>query len=65
MDTLFSGCLTIVLCQLALDLGVSGPRIFDLQIGLIAFENGATEIWTHDNKFIRIPGLRLHDPFSK
>jgi len=48
--------------QLAADLGVRGPRIFDLQIALTAFENGASEIWTHDRQFAALPGLRVHDP---
>lgn len=52
------------LLQLAADLAVSGPRIFDLQIGLIAFENGAHEIWTHDRHFHAIPGLRVSHPIS-
>ncbi len=46
----------------AMTLNVVGPRIFDLQIALIALENGATEIWTHDRNFIALPGLRVHDP---
>jgi len=50
------------LMQLAVDLGVVGVRVFDLQIGLMAFDNGAQEIWTHDDRFVRIPGLRVHDP---
>jgi hypothetical protein len=50
------------LLQLATDLGVSGPRIFDLQIGLTAFEHGAAELWTHDRNFVKIPGLRLVHP---
>jgi predicted nucleic acid-binding protein len=50
------------LLQLASDLKVSGPRIFDLQIALTAFDNGATEIWTHDAAFVSFPGLRVHDP---
>lgn len=50
------------LLQLADDLGVRGVRIFDLQIGLTAFENGAHELWTHDRHFVRIPGLRVRDP---
>ena len=37
-------------------------RVFDLQIGLTAFDNGAHEIWTHDGAFVRIPGLRVRDP---
>jgi uncharacterized protein len=45
--------------KLAVDLGVTGHRIFDLQIGLIALEHGAREIWTHDRNFLRLPGLRV------
>ncbi len=52
------------LAQLAEDLSVSGARIFDLQIGLIAFENGATQIWTHDRDFRAPPGLRVVDPLE-
>ena len=52
------------LVQLALDLEIVGVRVFDLQIGLTALENGAQEIWTHDAGFTRIPGIRLHDPLS-
>lgn len=48
--------------RLAEDLGVRGPRIFDLQIALVAFENGAAEIWTHDRGFLAFPGLGLRDP---
>ena len=48
--------------QLAADLGIQGPRVFDLQIALVAFDHGATEIWTHDRNFARFPGLRMHDP---
>ncbi len=50
------------LLQLATDLDVIGARVFDLQIALAAFEGGATELWTHDVRFVKIPGLRLHDP---
>jgi predicted nucleic acid-binding protein len=50
------------LLRQAIDLRVSGVRIFDLQIGLIAFDNGAHTIWTHDRAFIHIPGLLVHDP---
>jgi hypothetical protein len=50
------------LARLGLDLGVRGVRIFDLQIALVAIEQGAQELWTHDEAFVRIPGLRLHDP---
>jgi hypothetical protein len=52
------------LLQLATDLAVTGARVFDLQIGLTAFDNGAHEIWTHDGHFVRIPGLRVHDPLG-
>ncbi len=50
------------LLQVATDLEVVGPRVFDLQIALTAFEGGATDLWTHDTRFVKIPGLRLHDP---
>jgi predicted nucleic acid-binding protein len=50
------------LLQLAIDLDVSGVRVFDLQIALIAFESGATELWTHDRSFLRIAGLRVSHP---
>ncbi len=50
------------LTRLAADLGVKGPHIFDLQIALTAFENGASELWTHDAGFVTIPGLRVYDP---
>jgi hypothetical protein len=52
------------LTQLAAGLRVSGPRIFDLTIALMAFENGASEIWTHDRGFVTVPGLRVRDPFT-
>ena len=44
---------------------VSGPRIFDLQIGLIAVEAGATEIWTYDTRFLAPAGLRVVDPLQQ
>ncbi len=50
------------LVRAAADLRVQGARIFDLQIALTAFQNGATEIWTHDAGFVSLPGLTLHDP---
>ena len=52
------------LLQIACDLTVSGPRIFDLQIALAAFEGGATELWTHDAAFVTVPGLRVSDPLA-
>lgn len=52
------------LTQLAVDLKVSGVRIFDLQIALTAFEQGAHELWTHDAEFVRVPGLRVRDPLD-
>ncbi len=50
------------LLGLAGRLGVQGPRVFDLQIALTAFDNGAAELWTHDARFVALPGLRIHDP---
>ena len=41
---------------------VTGARVFDLQLALTALENGATEIWTHDARFVRVPGLTVRDP---
>ena len=52
------------LSGIARDLNVKGARIFDLQIALIAYENGATKIWTHDKNFLKIPGLKVEDPLS-
>ncbi len=45
-------------------LGVTGPRVFDLQIGLLCLEAGVTELLTHDTGFVALPGLRLRDPFA-
>lgn len=53
------------LLQLAADLGVSGVRIFDLQIGLCALDGGAAELWTHDGGFAKIPGLAIRDPLLR
>ena len=50
------------LAQLAIDLDVRGARIYDLQIALTAFDNGASEIWTHDRTFAAFPGIRVYDP---
>ena len=52
------------LAQLAADLRVSGHRIFDLQIALCAFEGGARELWSHDSRFVSVPGLRLVTPIA-
>ena len=48
--------------QRAVSMSVGGARIFDLQIALIAANSGAREIWTHDVNFVRVPGIRIHDP---
>lgn len=53
------------LARVAADLRIQGPRIFDVQIALIAFENGATELWTHDARFVTLPGLPLRDPLAE
>jgi toxin-antitoxin system PIN domain toxin len=50
------------LIGLAADLDVTGPRVFDLQIALAAIDNGATELWTHDTRFVQVPGLRVIHP---
>jgi toxin-antitoxin system PIN domain toxin len=52
------------LLQTAGDLNVRGARVFDLQIAICALDGGATELWTHDSAFVKVPGLRFHDPLS-
>jgi toxin-antitoxin system PIN domain toxin len=53
------------LTRLAVDLKVSGARIFDLAIALTAAEGGASELWTHDERFVTIPGLRVRHPLKE
>lgn len=50
------------LTQLASAMKIAGARVFDLQIALIALENGATELWSHDRGFGVLPGLVVRDP---
>ncbi|MEZ4266651.1 MAG: PIN domain-containing protein [Myxococcota bacterium] len=50
------------LLELAVSLGVTGARIFDLQIALQARDSGATELWTNDRSFRAPPDLRVHHP---
>jgi len=50
--------------RMAVSLNVMGARFFDLQIGLIAMENGAHTIWTHDKNFLKLPGLKIFDPLQ-
>lgn len=52
------------LTQLAAELGVQGARVFDLQIALTAFDNGASEIWTHDRHFVSMAGLSIRAPLN-
>ena len=52
------------LLQMAAELSISGTRIFDLQIALTAFDNGAVEIWSHDRNFVSFPGLVVRDPIG-
>lgn len=53
------------LLDLAERLGVQGPRVFDLQIALTAFDGGAAELWTHDRAFVGFPGIRVLDPLKE
>jgi hypothetical protein len=39
--------------------------IFELQIALIALDHGATDIWRHDQNFVSVPGLPVHDPLPR
>ena len=50
--------------QLAIEKQVAGLRVYDMQIALTAWDNGATEIWTTDRRFTSVPGLRVSDPFD-
>jgi len=50
--------------RIAANLSVGGPRVFDLQVGLLALEAGAAELWTHDSGFVTLPGLQVRDPFK-
>jgi predicted nucleic acid-binding protein len=50
------------LLQLATERRIRGSHIHDLQIALTAFDNGATEIWSHDQSFASVPGLPVRDP---
>ena len=50
------------LTPLASEMKFAGARVFDLQIALIALENGATELWSHDRGFGVLPGLVVRDP---
>jgi hypothetical protein len=50
------------LTQLASDMKFAGTRVYDLQIALIAVENGATELWSHDRAFAGVPGLLVRNP---
>ena len=50
--------------QRAAELAVRGPRVFDLQIALTASEHGAREIWTHDQRFVTVPVLKVRDPLT-
>ncbi len=52
------------MAQLAAAQAVVGPRIFDLQIALTAFEGGATELWTADRHFASVPGLPVVCPLE-
>jgi hypothetical protein len=53
------------LAQSAVDLNVRGVRVFDLAIALCALDGGASELWTRDGHFVKVPGLRLRDPLAE
>jgi uncharacterized protein len=50
--------------EAAVRLDVRGPRVFDLQIGLLCLEAGVTELWTRDAGFVALPGLKVFDPLA-
>ncbi len=41
-----------------------GAAVFDLAIGVVAVQRGATELWTADARFPRLAGLTLYNPLS-
>jgi predicted nucleic acid-binding protein len=45
-------------------LDITGVRVFDLQIALMALDNGANELWSHDTAFVTVPGIRVRDPLA-
>ena len=53
------------LTRAAADLDATGLHVFDLQIAILALEAGANTLRTHDAAFVRLPGLRLADPFEE
>lgn len=52
------------LLEIATRTGIRGTKIFDLQIAVMARDGGATEIWTADQKFVELPGLKVVHPIS-
>jgi hypothetical protein len=48
----------------ARELNVRGVRVFDLQIALMALDNGARELWSHDAAFVAMPGIQVRDPMA-
>jgi hypothetical protein len=50
------------LSDAAKELNIAGARIFDRQIAVIARDSGASALWTHDRKFIKIAGINVLDP---
>ena len=52
------------LIHVARALDVRGPRVLDLQIALMAFDHGATEIWTNDRAFVAPQGKTVVDPLA-
>ena len=50
------------LIDLAHRQNIQGVKIFDLQIALLALENKAREVWTHDKNFIQLERLKVYDP---
>lgn len=53
------------LVRRAAELSARGTRVFDLQIGLLALEGGAEEIWTADRGFLAPPELPILDPIEQ
>jgi uncharacterized protein len=52
------------LASSARQLRATGFHVFDVQIAMMALENGATVFWTHDRSILRLPGLKYFDPIA-
>lgn len=53
-----------VLAEVIQSLQPRGAAIYDCQIAANCLEHGIEEVWTFDERFPRLPTLRVADPFT-